>query len=268
MARQGLSKVKRMIDNQDVKCEPEKLFLADLKSSIIKTEEKNYHTPSQTYKPSSMQCIRAMYYQRMGVEVQPNFNPSLTMICNSGTDTHKRIQQAITEMKENGYDCNYVDVESYIHQRYLDDVLQVIDHTEFETKIRHRDLPITFLCDGIIQYKGKYYVLEIKTENSNKFMRRGYVDSKHFDQAIAYATFLNLPEVLFIYVCRDTLDMKSYIYNVTQTMKEDLIGTIQQCEEYVKNQCPPPVNKNPMLCRYCVYESKCREDSKDECSNE
>lgn len=265
MPRKGLSTVKRMLDAQEQT--PEKMFLNDLKKSIEKTEEDNYHKPTQTYKPSSMQCIRNMYYQRMGVEVEPSFSATMTMICNSGTDTHQRIQQAITEMVKNEFDCEYMSVSDYVWSRELTDLV-VEKQNGFETKLRSTNYPLVFMCDGIIRYRGKYYILEIKTENSNKFLRRNYVDSKHFDQAIAYATFLKIPEVLFLYISRDTLDMKSYIFKVTDEMSSRMLTKLDICEQHVEDKdVPEKPTISETVCRYCAYRKQCEEDNKDECSN-
>lgn len=264
MPRKGLSTVKRMLDAQEQT--PEKLFVDDLKKSIEDTEKKNYRIPTQTYKPSSMQCIRNMYYQRMGVEVEPSFSATLTMICNSGTDTHVRIQQAVTEMLKNGYDCEYINVADYVTSRDIKEAV-VEKQNGFETKLRSTNYPLVFMCDGIIRYRGKYYILEIKTENSNKFLRRTYVDSKHFDQAIAYATFLKIPEVLFLYISRDTLDMKSYIFNVTDEMSARMLTKLDICEQHVIDEdVPKKPEISETVCRYCAYRKQCQEDDNNECS--
>ena len=38
----------------------------------------------------------------------------------------------------------------------------------YETKLRHEGFgtPISFLCDGLLKHKGKYYILEIKSTNT------------------------------------------------------------------------------------------------------
>jgi hypothetical protein len=73
VARNSLKNVCRLIDVANEKLSPEQSFLADLKRSIELTD-KEYaadHKPSQSYKPSSMNCIRNMYYQVLGVEPDP-----------------------------------------------------------------------------------------------------------------------------------------------------------------------------------------------------
>jgi hypothetical protein len=199
----NIKNVMRLIDVANNELPIEKQFLLDLEHSIELEETKNSYIPSRTYKPSSMLCERQMVYQVLGYEPEKdNTTASLTGICESGTDRHLRIQKAIDNMKNNGIDCEYIDVAEYIKQRNIQDI-EIVDKKEMETKLYNPKLNLSFLCDGIIRYKSKYYILEIKTESSNKFMKRTGVDESHYDQAIAYSTNLDIDKVMFLYESRD-----------------------------------------------------------------
>ena len=160
MARNSLKNVMRLIDTAKAKLPPEQDFLNDLKRSIELDDEKGGGFPSKTYKPSGMNCIRQSYYQVMGVHPdKAHSSYVLVGICNSGSDIHERIQKAVSGMKENGMECEYIDVAEYVKQRNLD-YLQVVKQQGMETKLYHKTLNISFLCDGIIKYKNHYYILE------------------------------------------------------------------------------------------------------------
>ena len=95
MAR-NLKNIARLIEVANEKTSVEEAFLSDLKRSIELTAQKESRKPSQTYKPSSMNCIRCMYYQVTGedaIEDKPNFTN--VGICNSGSDIHERIGKEI-----------------------------------------------------------------------------------------------------------------------------------------------------------------------------
>lgn len=264
MARSSLKNICRLIDVANSKLPPEQAFLADLKRSIEMTDEKDSRRPSQTYKPSSMNCIRNMYYQVVGAEPDPaQSSYCLVNICNAGTDIHVRIQQAVSGMRANGMDCEYIDVADYVKSRGLD-YLEVVSKNGMETKLHHKTLNMTFMCDGIIRYKSHYYILEIKTEASFKWNARTGVDTKHYKQGTAYSLSLQLPEVLFLYVNRDVLDMKSYIFVPTDEMKEELVGTIEECDGYVKRMiCPPkPADIEKRVCEYCGYKNLCKQEAR------
>lgn len=266
MARSSLKNIARLIQSTQESIPVEQSFLADLQRSIELQNKKTAREPSKTYKPSSMQCIRNMYYQVTGTQQDDNESScSLVGICNSGTDIHARLQQAVLDMKTNGMDCEYVNVEDFVRTRGLNN-LQVVKSPDFnakdyETKLFDKRLNISFLCDGIIRYKNKYYILELKTESTNKFMMRKGVDTKHYDQGTAYSILFNLENVIFIYVNRDVHNMKSYMFTPTQQMKQDLLDRISECDAFVlKNQVPPKPDVDSRVCNYCNYRLKCEGD--------
>ena len=262
MARQSLKNIIRLIDAAKEQVPVEQEFLADLKRSIELNDEKGRRLPSKTYKPSGMNCMRASYYQIMGVEPDES-SSSYTMvgICNSGTDIHVRVQTAVAEMKENGIDCEYLDVAEFVKSRNLDN-LEIKSKSGMETKLYHKRLNMSFMCDGIIRYKGKYYILELKTESSYKFMNRHDVDPSHYNQGTAYSLAFGLDNVLFVYISRDVLDMKAFMFNVTNEMRSHLVDYIDECDSYVRRQIAPPKPENVArkTCSYCGYKTQCKKD--------
>jgi CRISPR/Cas system-associated exonuclease Cas4 (RecB family) len=260
--RSGLKNVCKLIDSVKEVLPPEQDFLNGLKRSIELTESKNKRSPSRTYKPSGMNCIRSSYYQLVGIQPKSDdMNYTIIGICNSGTDIHIRIQTAVISMKENGMDCEYIDVADFVRQRNLD-YLDIVSKSGMETKLYHKKLNMSFMCDGIIKFKNHYYILELKTENSFKFMNRKEVDPGHYNQAIAYSLAFGIDQVLFVYISRDVLDMKAFMFNVTGEMKEGLVGYIEECDGYVDRMIPPPKPKNisKKSCSYCGYKEQCKKD--------
>ena len=268
MARNSLKNVFRLLEQAQTDVPIEQQFLSDLERSIEMQAVKTARAPSQTDKPSSMNCIRAMYFQVMGAE-QDEPEPQYTMvgICNSGSDIHQRIQQAVIDMKSNGMDCEYINVAEYVKQRNLEhlDIVKEPDfeNGDYETKLFDKSRNISFLCDGIIRYKSKYYILELKTESTSKFMDRKGVDPKHYMQGTAYSTVLGVNEVVFVYINRDVLSMKSFLFVPTDEQRADFEGKIMTCDTYIsQNQVPPmPDNAGPKLCNYCLYKSVCKMSS-------
>lgn len=257
----SLKNIHKLIADAVQELPPEESFLNDLTSSIERRDADNHYVPSQTYKPSSMNCIRNMYFQRVGAEATDGeASMELIGMGESGTDRHERIQQAVFNMKNYGIDCEYIDVAEYVEEHELSH-LSIIKQQGFETKLYHKDLYMSFLCDGIIKYKGEYYILEIKTETIYKWQGRKGVEPLHINQGTSYSTALEINKVLFLYECRDNCSKKAYILDVTNEMKEDLIvSRIEDCEQYVKNLTVPPKPKeaSPKFCQYCNYRSLCK----------
>lgn len=267
MARQSLKNVARLIEQAKVELPVEQSFVQDLKRSIEMTDAKNAREPSKTYKPSGMNCIRASYYQVSGYPCKKESGGyNLIAICETGTDRHERIQAAVNAMKDNGIPCEYVNVANFVKNRgldYLDIVKQPdFENGEFETKLFHKTLNISFLCDGIVKYKDHYYIVEFKTEGSNKFFARQGVDPSHYHQATTYSLALGLPEVLFVYISRDTLDMKCYLYRPTDEAKHGIVAYIEECDGYIKRKIAPPkpADVPKKTCAYCQYVEQCRKD--------
>ena len=260
MARTALKNICRLIEATKVSLPPEQEFLEDLKRSIEITDKAERRKPSATYKPSSMNCIRNMWYQVMGTDEDDGESSyALTGICNSGSDIHERIQKAVANMKNNGMDCEYINVADYVKSRNLD-YIEIVSQQGMETKLFHKTLNMSFLCDGIIRYHGKYYILELKTESVNKFMNRKDVDPYHYNQGTAYSIAFGIDEVIFVYINRDVLTMKSYMFRPTDEMKNELVGKITECDGYVqRNECPPiPEDVPKKSCEYCNFKMRCK----------
>lgn len=260
MARQSLKNIARLLDVTNNGTPVEQSFLADLKRSIEMTEDANKHIPSKTYKPSSMNCIRNMYFQIIGAERDANnSNYTLVGICNSGTDIHERVQKAVAGMLANSIDCEYIDVAEFVKSREIE-YLDIVEKKGMETKLYHKNLNISFLCDGIIRYQGKYYILEIKTESTYKWLNRSGVDEKHFNQGTAYSLAFGIDDVIFVYVNRDILDMKSFMFTPTEEMKKALVDKIMECDLFVSlDKCPPmPEQACAKFCAYCDYRGVCK----------
>lgn len=262
MAKTTLKNITRMIDMAKNELPVQEAFLGDLKRSIEKEDEANRRKPSQFYKPSSMNCIRNMFYQRIGQEQDKGTSSYIGIgICNSGTDIHVRIQTAVAHMKHQGFDCHYIDVAKYIKKHKVKDV-EVISKSGMETKLFNEKLNMSFLCDGIIKYHGKYYILELKTEASFKWMSRKGVAPEHYNQAGCYSISLGIDDVIFVYINRDTLDMKAYMFTPDGGLKQDIIGLINNCEGYVSRLIAPPKPKDvsKKTCEWCSYKTACRRE--------
>ncbi len=261
MSRQSLKNISRLIKIATEEVPLNEQFINDLKLSIEKQQQTENRKPSKSYKPSSMHCVRNMYFQIVGAETdEERINACLIGILQTGSDRHEKLQEAISFMKSFGLDCEYIDVAEFINLRNLD-YLEIVGRQGFETKLYHKDLNISFLCDGIIKYKGQYFILEIKTETIHKWFSRVGIAEEHIPQGTAYSVCLGIDQVMFLYENRDNCDKKAYILQITNDMKYDyVISKIEQTEEYVKKLIPPPKPENITKkdCQYCPYKTECK----------
>ncbi len=262
MSRASLKSVSRLIDIANDEKPVNEQFLTDVCRSIELESEKHWGIPSKTFKPSGMRCPRDNYYTLMGVEPDKgSTSHNMIGIVNSGSDIHERMQSAISKMKDNGIDCEYVSVPDFIESRGLTDLV-IREQYGYETKLYNTKYNISFMLDGIIKYRGKYYILEIKTETSNKWYSRDGVDKKHHNQGIAYSLNMGLSDVMFLYIDRDMFNKKAYIFHVTDDMRKGMIEYIETVNGYVERQIVPPKPKDiaKNICTYCGYQTQCRKD--------
>ena len=260
MSRSALKNICRLIDTANDEVSIADQFVNDLKVSIEKANSEPCK-PSQTIKPSSFNCVRNAYYQLIGAEPEQSKSTyNLVGICESGSNRHLDMQRNIIKMKDVlGVDIEYIDIEEFVKTRCLTD-LEIREKQEIETKLFNRKYNMSFMTDGIIKYKSKYFIFEFKTETADKFYKRTGVDESHYNQAIAYSLNFGLDNVLFLYENRNTMDLKCYLFNVTEEMRQDMINKIEYCNKCAKDNIIPPKPDNlpKKICTYCNYHMQCR----------
>ena len=264
MAKHVLKNIHRLIGEAVKETPPEESFAADLTSAIEKLHANQQRTPSQSYKPSSMSCVRNMYFQVVGAPQDADRETAeLIGILQTGTSRHDTLQGIIASMRTLGMDCDYLDVADYIKEKQLNH-LEIVSKRGYETKLYHKDLNISFMCDGIIKYRGQYFILEIKTESIHKFVSRSGVDPSHYPQASTYALCLEINEVMFVYECRDNTAKKVYRLFVTDLAKYEVLAKIELADSHVTKMTPPPIPADlpKKVCSYCRYKSECRKAGK------
>ena len=234
-------------------------FLSSLTYTIEKVNQETKHIPSATFSPSSMKCDRQMIYKLLSVPIDDSKDSyQLVGICESGTDRHEHIQSYVNKMKDMDIDCEYIR-EHKLPLR-IGKESNFVD--EFETHL-YCDEPYkaSFLCDGIIKFKNKYFILEIKTQASIKAMRQTDVQEEHKAQATAYSLFLGINDVMFLYEDRDLLGKKCFIYSPTDEERNNLQDRLLKDWAMYKNNtvCAKP-NVDKKVCLYCNYKKECRKD--------
>lgn len=246
-------------DEQDYASE----FLTDLIYATEKWDKMNGVEASKTISPSNMKCSRAMVFKLLGKpRDKEKASYQLIDICANGTSRHEALQKMIYNMNSLGIDCEYVNVKDYVKKHKLP--LRIgrasnFKKGEFETHLYSDRYSASFLCDGIILYKGKYFILEIKTESSGKFMKQKDVMDEHKNQATAYSLFLDIPDVMFLYENRDVLNKKVYVYTPSKQDKDRLEKLMLEAIQCANNNIIPdkPANVSRELCQYCSYKEVC-----------
>ncbi len=252
--------------SQDESIPANKKFLSDLMACIELKDKKSRRRGSNYYKPSSLHCMRNMYFTRTKApqDSTPTDYNSVGM-ADTGTRRHEAIQEALLEMKDLGFDWEYVDVADYVQhkQQFGKCKTLVIKGTQgAETHLIDTALNISFRCDGIIRRisTNEYFLFEFKNVVSFKFNQVDeHALKQHHLQVICYCTALDLDKAFVTYENRDCCLLEvPEVFEVSQEMKDKLVAYIMECEGYVERMIAPPKTSDAKNCRWCPYKSICR----------
>ena len=236
---------------------PEESFLVDLKATV--SAENPPRKRSSHYKPSSLNCMRIMYFDRVQAPIDSSYNDySGIRICETGSNSHENIQHYISLMSKYGKPCEWVDVEQYVKEHNLD-YLRITSKKQYETHLIDTRYDLSFLCDGIIRYKGKYYIFEAKTETDDKGLSRENASEDHKFQSYAYSLSLQIPDIMWLYEERNYCIPKTFHTVVTDENRMELVRRIETVNQCVKDLVPPEKCGNRKVCQYCCYKSCCKQ---------
>ena len=243
-----------------------KVFLSDVMTAIEKYDNLKSHKPSEWYKPSSLNCLRQMYFMRTKAEPDDTITDYTSIgMADTGSRRHVAIQTVLENMESMGYDWRYVDVSDYVDMKKSQGkcvFLDVVGKNGAETKLFDNDMKVMFLCDGIMQRisTGEYYLFEFKNQISFKANGKEGVDKEHYNQVTAYCAELDLNKALVLYENRDNCNLECpEVFEVTQEMKDSFYDRLLDCEGYVERLIVPPKCENTKICRWCKYKTACRE---------
>ena len=256
MAKSNLTKIAKMVKAGNSQGLAES-FVSSLVETIQRTQPE--YKPSTFYKPSGVGgCIRQMYFERIGQSIRSNADYNLIAMGEAGTFRHEVLQEYMVRMAEADKDFEWLDVAEHLKHNpvegtWVDDKFKKND---YETKCKNDLLQLSFLCDGLVRYKGKLYIMEIKTETMFKFTKHTEPYPEHKMQATCYGLCLGVDDVIFLYENRDSFEKKAYTFHVTDEMKQEVVDKLARCEEFVlKGESPKEFCSSP-YCPYCRKEGR------------
>ena len=233
-------------------------FVKEYENAVKRQEERERQpVPSDYYRPSSMYgCERMLFFMRVhsGSEPKTEIDVPLVEICNSGTDRHLRIQKLVEDME--GVEC--LDLEEVVKEANQKGIKTEFvgwneDHTE--ARCKNDELSIYFQPDGVIRYRGKDVILEIKTESTYQHSNRYEPKEDHKYQATCYGMGLGIDYILFFYEDRNFCKKKAYLWKITDEMKERVLSKIRTVNNAIAVGIPPA--KDEDKCTYCRYKHEC-----------
>lgn len=221
--------------------------------------EKAAKPSSKTFAPSSIRCKRRSWFRLRGVEpdVPKVADATLNFTADIGTACHEIIQTNLRECLGDGW----VSVEEYL-TKFPIPYEYKLTSSGLETQVELVSPPMRFACDGILHWKGRYWLLEIKTSDYSSFDELTGPKPQHVDQIQCYATLLHLHDVLVLYQDRQYGGLKCYQLTVSDDVmdqvKQDLLYVMDMVEA---NLAPERLPQGDAWCSpsQCRYFKKCKE---------
>ena len=220
-------------------------------------QTKSMQPKHKSFAPSSSRCKRVSWFRLRGVQPDKVSKPDrgLQFTADIGTACHEIIQKRlISKFRE-----DWIDVAEYVKQKGFN---YTVTKTGLESQVECTDIPVRFACDGLIRYKGKIRLLEIKSSDHASFSDMSGPKLKHIDQVIFYCERLDLDDVLFLYIDRQYGDVKCFELSVSIPQKDAVKDTCQFVIDMVDaNIAPDGLPKGDPDCTpdMCPYYEKCKE---------
>ena len=201
----------------------------------------------KTFSPSSLvygngACPRYWFLAFTGAEFEDNVDAYSVANMDSGTDRHKRIQQAI-----------------------VDSGIMV----EEEKPIRSQDPPIFGFADAIVQWEEEQPVLEIKTMKEESFAYRKHAKppNYHLMQLIIYMKVLGKKLGILLYENKNSHELHAITVEPTEEYKAwadyafDWMKKVRK--QWESGEIPQkPYRSNSKVCKKCPLQKACAEAPK------
>lgn len=238
----------------------------------IETSLKLLNPPSRStrpnIKPSKLQCERQMYYILTQAPTDPirSTDPKLIMMQKVGTFMHSLIQEALASSHAKAQGIIFRTPEDVVAGAALRGLhTRIVPSThsrtnQYECHSYNEDYGISFMWDGGIYFRDTKAIIEIKSEEHFKHMKRMKPDPEHIEQATCYSICLGIDTVIFLYVDRNYMTIKSYQVEIDDMMKSEVIAKINRVKQAVADRVLPAKCEGKKPCKYCDYCKACKAD--------
>lgn len=248
----------------------EDLFIATVDDYMIKDRQLNERRRKKTFNPSSyFKCKRLQWYSfksiDAGVEVSSSRSARLNRIFEVGSRLHEWFQDAIImDMSDKGYPVKVLTINDLpVKDKAGLQFMGVHSSSPMEIKFRdssYSNIPISAMIDGFINFMDMDVLFEFKTINADDFtlLLEPLID--HVKQGAMYSLCLGIDRVLFLYLCKNTQNLKAYVYEYNNSHRDWVIDRISEIEDLYKKNILPEKEVGTD-CRYCAFKKLCGVDA-------
>lgn len=253
------------IVNQQTKKKPVEEALVEALMNAIKVQNPPSNRTKANVKPSKMGCDRQMYYILTGAT--PNevstVDPKLVMIQKIGTFIHSMLQEALSKAAPQGIVFrDPTEVAKLAAEKGINTRIVPANHSTdnpYEVHCYNEDYDLSFMWDGAVFFRELNTIIEIKSEDHFKWMRRLRPEDDHIEQGTSYSLGLGINTVIFLYVDRNYLGIKAYKVDISEEMRQGVRDHITEVKKQVSEKTLP-AKVTCKSCRYCDYTKACKAD--------
>lgn len=122
-------------------------------------------------------------------------------------------------------------------------------------------------ADAIVSDKKQLYVLDIKSMNSMVFRSMSEAKPENIDQLQLYLHYFEISKGILLYVNKDNLDLKEYIFDYNKNRAEFLLKGLADLRDKINSDILPvriAGYPNDWQCRFCSYKNTCDSVEPDE----
>lgn len=212
---------------------------------------------SRTFAPSALRCGRKQWFRLRGTQPDLLELPDLALDFKAsiGTARHKEIQSILKSKLQD----DWISVRDYLLSIEFP-YSYTLEESGLETKVRIDSPPISFACDGIVRFREKIYLLEIKTSEYNSWQKLGSAKDIHLDQIKCYCALLDIQDVLVVYEERLNGEWRCFEYHFNDFDLKPILDKLTYVQDMVKmNIAPDALPTGDYMCTNCEYKLKCNE---------
>ena len=235
------------------------------RAKVLHEKHQKKHSKA-LYRPSMLwNCHRNLFYYMTNAPEDPfmESNPEMERLGEDGSDRHYRIQKALGELKDYGYPFEVVPLNELLGGKpHLQAIEATGEHSSGETRWYWPELELAFQPDGIAQYLGKIFFLEIKTAEMFKFNGVNFnnIPIKNQVQTWAYSLGTGLNYCFYLYEDRNYKRWKPMFVPIIDEQRQEVVDRIRQNQEYRRIGELPPCELDRCKKSYCKYRYQCRQD--------
>lgn len=258
----GLKNLAKQIkkDQKNLSRTKEELFILAIDNYLVKSTK--VFSGINSFQPSSYhRCQRSLFYALKGLEETKKIYPRGQRTLQVGSTLHNWIQDMLISINTKNYGIKLLPIQEIPF--YGKDGVEIIENhksnpieVKFKDKRWTKEIPISAMVDGVLEFMNIQMLFEFKTINTDDFKSLIEPLNDHIKQGALYALCTEIKKVMFLYLDKNTSHLKAYLVEYTDSqigwVKERLIY-IEGC---VLNDIIPEKEAD-QNCKWCGYKSIC-----------